>query len=258
MIFATDLDKTMIFNKKYVNESIIDKVQLVETINQSPVSYMSKSAINKLKEVNKKIQVIPTTTRSLEEFYNVKTFEFCKYAIVSNGGIILEDNKIMQEWEEHINNILKDYKKDFENIINLLKESGITTSEPKVLDNIFVFSRIEDKENCIIFLNKIINKEKFNYCIQRKKLYIIPKEITKANAVNFLKKKLNSNYLIVAGDSIMDKDMLDIADLPIVPQHGELYKQYNYKKDNIFYTKEGIFTADDIIQKVCEVIHVLL
>lgn len=95
MIFATDLDKTMIFNKKYVNESIIDKVQLVETINQSPVSYMSKSAINKLKEVNKKIQVIPTTTRSLEEFYNVKTFEFCKYAIVSNGGIILEDNKIM-------------------------------------------------------------------------------------------------------------------------------------------------------------------
>ena len=258
MIFATDLDKTMIFNKKYVNESIIDKVQLVEAINQSPVSYMSKSAITKLKELNKKIQIIPTTTRSLEEFYNVKTFEFCKYAIVSNGGIILEDNKIMQEWEEHINNILKDYKKDFENIINLLKESGITTSEPKVLDNIFVFSRIEDKKNCIIFLNKIINKEKFNYCIQRKKLYIIPKEITKANAVNFLKKKLNSNYLIVSGDSIMDKDMLDIADLPIVPQHGELYKQYNYKKDNLLYTKEGIFTADEIIQKVCEVIHVLL
>ena len=122
MIFATDLDKTMIFNKKYVNESIIDKVQLVETINQSPVSYMSKSAITKLKELNKKIQIIPTTTRSLEEFYNVKTFEFCKYAIVSNGGIILENNKIMQEWEEHINNILKDYKKDFENIIKLSKK----------------------------------------------------------------------------------------------------------------------------------------
>lgn len=250
MIFATDLDKTLIYHKKYVNEDIMDKVQLIETIGENPVCYMSIEAKNKLQEISKKINVIPTTTRSIDEFFNVKTFEYCKYAIVSNGGKILEDKKIMPEWEKHINNIIANYKDDFNGIINLLEKSGLTTTNPQVIDNIYVFSRVEDKEKCLNFLNGKINQDKWNYCVQGKKLYVIPKEIKKSNAVKFLKNKLNSNYLIVAGDSLMDKDMLDIADLPIVPKHGELYKKYNYQRENIFFTKEGIFAADDIVQKV--------
>ena len=254
MIFATDLDKTLIYYKTYVNEDIMNKVQLIETREQDPICYISKKAKSELEKINKRINVIPTTTRSIEEFYNIKTFEYCKYAIVSNGGTILENRRIMPEWEEHINAILNNYKDEFNNLIDLVIKSGLATSKPEVRDNVYVFSRIEDKEKCLDFLEGKINTDKWNYCVQGKKLFIIPKVITKSNAVKFLKNKLKSNYLIAAGDSLMDKDMLDIADLPIIPRHGELFKEFNYQKDNMYTTKEGIFSADDIVQKVSEVI----
>lgn len=51
----------------------------------------------------------------------------------------------------------------------------------------------------------------------------------------------------------MDKDMLDIADFAFTPKHGELYLKYNYKKDNLYLVSEGIFAADEIIDKVKEI-----
>lgn len=250
MIFATDLDKTIIYYKKYVNDEIMSKVQLIETIDNRPISYISKKAKSNLEKISKIINIIPTTTRSIDQFFNIKTFEFCKYAIVSNGGTILYNREKLPEWENYINTILNDYREDFEQIIKLLEKSDIITSTPIILDNIYVFSRVEDKEKSLEFLNGIVDEKKWNYCIQGKKLYIIPKQITKANAVKFLKDKLNDDCLIVAGDSLMDQDMLDIADIPMVPKHGELYQKYNYNRDNIIYAREGIFAADDIVQNI--------
>lgn len=250
MIFATDLDKTIIYYKKYVNDEIMNKVQLIETIDDRPVCYISKDAKSNLEKISNVINIIPTTTRSIDQFFNIKTFEFCKYAIVSNGGTILCNRKKLPEWEKHINAILNEYREDFEQIIKLLEKSDIITSKPIILDNIYIFSRVEDKEKSLKFLDGIVDRKKWNYCIQGKKLYIIPKQITKSNALKFLKDKLNDNILIAAGDSLMDKDMLDIADIPIVPKHGELYQKYNYNRDNVIYVREGVFAADDIVQNI--------
>ena len=60
----------------------------------------------------------------------------------------------MPEWENHINTILNDYREDFEQIIKLLEKSDIITSKPIILDNIYIFSRVEDKEKRIFLLQQ--------------------------------------------------------------------------------------------------------
>ena len=99
-------------------------------------------------------------------------------------------------------------------------------------------------------LEKYIDKNMWNFTIQGQKVYIIPKEITKSNALNFLKKELKEETIIASGDGKMDKDLLEIANYAILPKHGELYTKYNYTKENLMYVDEGIFAADEIIKKV--------
>lgn len=103
---------------------------------------------------------------------------------------------------------------------------------------------------CEKFLEENIDKNIWNYTIQSQKVYIIPKHITKSNAIKYLKDKLKQKKVIAAGDGKMDQDMLEMADYAILPMHGELYTIHNFTRDNLYYVDKGIFSADEIIKNV--------
>jgi phosphoserine phosphatase len=49
-------------------------------------------------------------------------------------------------------------------------------------------------------------------CAVHNKIYVLPKMLTKGNAVNRLQERIKSDYTICAGDSELDLSMLSIAD----------------------------------------------
>lgn len=75
MIYASDLDRTLIFSHRFLDEHKYNKkIVLVEDKDGKEISYMSELAYNKLQEINnnKDITFIPTTTRSLEEYNRIR------------------------------------------------------------------------------------------------------------------------------------------------------------------------------------------
>lgn len=253
MIFATDLDRTMIYSSKFLNKDNKDQITLIETLDNKEISYMSNYALRELEEINKKMYVVPVTTRSIKQFLRINTFKYCSYAITSNGGTILHNEQVLEEWEEHIQSILSQYKDKMIETMNLIVNQTFVTREPTLVDGKFIFTKTDNIEECEKTLERIIDKEFWNFTIQGQKVYIIPKEITKSNALKYLKKKLKEDKIVVAGDGKMDKDMLDIADIPILPKHGELYQKHKYNRKNLILVDKGIFSADEIIKKVNEI-----
>ena len=254
MIFATDLDRTMIYSKRFLKGVNSDDIMLVETSRGKEISYMSKQAMQKLELLTKKIQVIPVTTRSVEQFKRVSIFAKCEYAITSNGGIILYKGEILDEWEEIINGMLKPYEKSFKEIIQLIDKQKFITRKPSLVDGKFIFAKTDDVKNCEEFLQKTINKNIWNYTIQNKKVYVIPKKITKKAALNYICTKLLNDYEVIAsGDGLMDLEMLEYAKIAIIPKHGDLCSMYSISdKQKVIIVEDGINAANEILSIVLD------
>lgn len=228
MIYATDLDRTIIFSNKFL-EDCDDEVVCVEEYEDKPISYMSVSSLNLLEKLKEKpnLSIIPVTTRSVAQFKRVRPVQDCEFAITSNGGTILHRGKVFIPWYNHINSILLSYKKDFKKLKNLLMNYvDYYKKMPKLVDNMFFFMKLKDNEEknqeLLGILDDILDKDKWEFTLQGLKLYVIPKEISKENALEYLKKYLKADKLIVSGDGKLDIGFLKIGDIRIIPDGSEV------------------------------------
>jgi len=90
MIFATDLDRTLIFSEAFLEESKVS-YQSIEIYKEKPISYISDQAIELLKELSKRVNIIPVTTRNYEQYHRIELFYEVftpETYIINNGGSI--------------------------------------------------------------------------------------------------------------------------------------------------------------------------
>ena len=221
MIFATDLDGTMIYSKRRIAE-ITNQLTCVEFLNEKPISYMTDSAIEKLKFLLDKIYVIPATTRSTSQFMRVKLFTSTEFAIVANGGIILHNGTIDQDWQKSISSLLIEY--NFEDVLNVFYNLPNLTSKPTLVDSCFVFAKTDNVVLVKKILQSKLDKNIWQLSFQGNKVYAIPCKISKGNALKFIYENyLNSNSPIIAsGDSNLDLSMLDYSDYALIPSDCSL------------------------------------
>ena len=184
MIFATDLDNTMIFSHRSITGNK-NMFHCVERYQGREITYMTDSAIQKLKFLMNNIFVIPATTRSLAQFNRVQLFQNTKYAIIDNGGMILHNGMVDPNWDNHVNTILNQY--DFEKVYHVFTTLPTLISSPKIIDEKFVFAKVDDVDVCKKILKYKLDTKIWQLSFQGKKVYAIPAEITKGNALKYLK-----------------------------------------------------------------------
>lgn len=254
MIFASDLDRTLIYSKKFLSE-YKEEVCIVETKpDQTPITYISKEVWESLKGFSKEITFVPVTTRSFVEYKRTIFFDFADFAIIDNGGTILNKGTPIVEWENMILEKMKKY--DLQGVVELLKGKSFIFREPVIIDGKFIFFKSNDEEKCKKFCNNFIDLEEYNCIIQRQKVYIIPKFISKQNALKFLSHMLKSKYIVSAGDSSLDEGLLKMSNLAIIPKHATV-NFGNLEGANYFVTQsEGISSSCKIIKKVAELMKV--
>ena len=234
MIYATDLDRTVIFSDKFIDESVKDAV-CIERKGDKEISYMRKSALMKLDNLKKKknLTIVPITTRSVEQFGRVKPFTNLEYAITTNGGYILHNGEPLKEWQEKIEKILRRYCNSFEDIVKYLNGySDIFRIGPKIVDNVFVFAvlkeGVEEQTDALLQnLKEFLDHTKWNFTLQGYKLYVIPKPISKENALKYLKKYLGEDVMVVSGDGKLDLNFLKLGDMRIIPEDSEVLENIN-------------------------------
>ena len=79
----------------------------------------------------------------------------------------------------------------------------------------------------------------------------MPKEVSKENALTFLKNYLNENYVVTAGDGKLDKNFLDLGDRRLVPEQSEVLG-YVSNVDNYELVSHGMIGVEEIFQKLLE------
>lgn len=267
MIFASDLDRTLIYSKKFINSyknlTGIDPL-LLETKDDIEISYISKEASLLLKKISSKVTFIPITTRSIEQYKRINFYDIGiepKIAITSNGGTILLDNKIDLEWNKIITNQFsstltpEEMVKELDSFLN-----GPLISRHYICDNFFIYCILNNEtslnEDTILELQNICSINKYILSIQERKIYFIPEFINKSNALLYLQDKLNTSVILSAGDSNLDIPLLKISNLGFIPKHGGI-NHLSKDSNSIFSTEsEGIFASEEILRNINNFINI--
>lgn len=266
MIFASDLDRTLIYTKKLIEEENKDIV-LAERYLGKELSYMKSGVVEKIKKMKNKVLFVPVTTRTIEQYNRIFVInEHIKpvYAIVSNGGNILINGKVDTEWRNIIRKAvdkITHYKFVQKQFLNSFKDTS-WIDKMVLRDELFFSVHFKDKEliNVSEFSNFKDWAEENNWTVslQGRKLYIVPEPVNKWDALLYLKEKEKKKKIISAGDSFLDYPLLINADYAICASHGELkslIEEKILKQGHISLTEErGINASEEILERVEDLI----
>ena len=219
-LFCSDLDNTLIYSyKRPIGE---DKI-LVETKDGKELSFMSWKSYELLEKIKDKIELIPITTRSLEQYNRIQLSSQWKpkYALVANGGILLINGKIDRDWYQASKHLIEPCKEVLNQGISLLNEDEYVNFQVRKVDQLFVFTKSKEPEKTIENLKKHLNLDLVSVHQNGVKVYIFPKRLNKGHALERIKAFLSSHFVIAAGDSDFDIPMLQKADLGIYPKELE-------------------------------------
>ncbi|MBS3995702.1 MAG: HAD hydrolase family protein [Alkaliphilus sp.] len=266
MLFASDLDQTLIYSRRFLYEGVYNDVKPVEKKKNEYISFMTNASVEKLQQLVKKVLFIPVTTRTMEQynriFYIAQEIR-PRYAIVSNGAHVLIDGIIDRQWEDKIQRLLKEKCLDISEILhrfdNLKSEEWVL--EHRKPDDLFSCCIVDRTKIPVAELSVFeawLGENNWALSLQGRKLYFVPKRICKGAAIEYIKKKEGCSLVIAAGDSLLDLPMLSMADYALCPSHGELKKSIfeglKVNKDIEFTKTEGIYAAEEILERVNEII----
>ncbi len=256
-MFCSDLDRTLIYSKKFIGENDVSKSVVVEIYKEEPLSYMSQKSIELLKKINDKNLFIPVTTRTQEQYERIEIFRDkikSKYAIVENGGRILENSKIDDYWENHIIEEIKNQKTDMNAVLNEFnKIKSDWVLKERIVKNKFIYFII-DRKKIPDELSKFfiwLKANGWDFSLQARKMYFIPEFINKNNALQYILKKENITNYFATGDSFLDLSMVKNANVSLVPRHGEL-KELNVEPKLNYTNLTGFGATEEILEKYME------
>jgi len=264
MIFASDLDRTLIYSSFFLKSDITNTVP-VELKAEKEISHMTEKSLKLLSLINEKVLFIPITTRSLEQFKRISIFNDTiplKYAVVANGAIILKNGEVDLYWQNHILSQMNSLISPIELIekCRFFLDSEYIKSY-RCCDDLFLYAVLKsDKLDSSDFNNLIEIADKEGYLVSKnnKKVYIIPKFINKWSPLKYIMELEGEDEIIAAGDSYLDLPLLNNSLHGMVPYHGELQRLYRdnlMEHKSIYYTKEeGLLASDEFLENVLELI----
>jgi hydroxymethylpyrimidine pyrophosphatase-like HAD family hydrolase len=90
--------------------------------------------------------------------------------------------------------------------------------------------------------------------LQGRKLYCVPAAVTKEAAVEEVMRRTGAPWLVAAGDSLLDRGLLERADVALRPRHGEL-EAAGYAGLRVRVTASaGVRAAEEILRAALEAV----
>ncbi|HBV86396.1 MAG TPA: haloacid dehalogenase [Desulfosporosinus sp.] len=265
-MFASDLDQTLIYSyRSFINENIEEEIKPVEWFEDRYISYMTERTLSKLQQLSRELVFVPVTTRTKLQYERINFCQYdisYEYAVTSNGGRIFHRGIEDPDWMRRVSAGRKDCLA-FEDLIAKFNEirhsSWVHEDSGKLADDLFFYCLIEREmiPAAELAAFKLWAKDNnWELSVQGRKLYLVPFNVNKAAAIQYIRAKEGIDQVVAAGDSLLDLDMLIAADFAIAPAHGELYSQYLQKilgLEKIGFTKKsGINAGEEILNYVAE------
>lgn len=242
MIYASDLDRTLIYSERFLTEEHPTTFETILVDEARLNSYMDKDVLTKLISIvnNPNIRFIPITTRSFNGYSRINIPGITpEYAVTSNGGLVLHNGKVIPEWEEYINKNVD--KQELECMLQDVNKLPGINYESKLIDDSFIFSKSNEPEITAQAIKGLLDKYTgYKFFSHRDKIYIMPDAVSKDKALLWLKRYLGENYIVSSGDSQFDMPMLSVADLAVIPEYNSIDDKSKQKLKSFILVDGGV------------------
>ncbi|KZE72253.1 hydrolase [Paenibacillus jamilae] len=265
MIYASDLDQTLIYSKRSLGVPLESPGLLpAEQIDGVTSAFISAQALQLLKTLPADVMFMPVTTRTMEQYKRITVFQtelIPAYAVTSNGGNIIVGGEVDREWNRRIHEqVRRDgaHAEEARQVFGQVLHEDWVVSE-RFCDELF-YAFVIDRDRMpleqVLDKARVMQEMGWEVSIQGRKVYLVPAAVNKQAAVEHIRKLTNGGAVVASGDSLLDRCLLDYADYAIAPRHGELYREQlrdqleiNYR----FTEVSGVYAADEIMEYVYEV-----
>lgn len=232
VIVASDLDRTLIYSAAALALTVPDaqapRLLCVEVYESKPLSYMTETAAHLLTDLGGEAVFVPTTTRTREQYHRISLpGPPPAYAICANGGHLLVDGETDQDWHARVRARLADECAPLAEV----REHLLHTADPawvrkhRTAEDLFAYLVVERDllpGEWVKDLAVWAENRGWTVSLQGRKIYAVPKPLTKSAAVREIARRTGADLTLAAGDSLLDADLLLAADRGWRPGHGEL------------------------------------
>lgn len=247
-IFHADLDNTLIYSYKH---DIGDKKICVELYEGREISFMTEKSYHLLQEISRNVRLIPTTTRTAEQYRRISLpVGIPEYALVCNGGILLKNGEPVDDWYQETRALIQNAEESLRSAQDLLQKDPHRELEVRNINDLFLFTKSREPQLTLDYLSGQADGLFVDFFHNGNKIYVMPKNLNKGNAVTRFRARMQTEEkLIAAGDSEFDVPMLEAADISIVPQN---LASIIRKTEGLVVVSDGSIYSDGLLSYVSE------
>lgn len=168
---------------------------------------------------------------------------------VVNGTAVCREE---ESWYRTSLELVRDSVGELHRALALLERDPRRTFELRFIRDLFVFTKCEKPEAVVRDLRNKLNADAVDVFNNGVKVYIVPRVLSKGNAVVRFREYIGAGYVIAAGDSEFDIPMLEVADLGIAPP--DLAQRHHFSERVRSCTAERHY-AEAVLSAVLEAVQ---
>jgi hydroxymethylpyrimidine pyrophosphatase-like HAD family hydrolase len=229
ILVATDLDRTLIYSRGALEAhgDTARALVAVERHEYKDASWMTQGAASAFAALHDRALVVPVTTRTPEQWHRIRLpGPPPRYAITANGGILLANGRVDHTWDATVAAELArvaPIAEVWEHASRVCRPEW--TVKLRNARGLFCYAVLHRRRLPPGFLAETsgwAEQRGWQLSLQGRKLYWVPRSLTKSAAVAEVARRAEVAGVVAAGDSLLDADLLEAADRGIAARHGEL------------------------------------
>lgn len=255
IVVCLDLDRTVIYSPAALDLRMPDaqapRLLCVEVYRGAPLSFLTEAAVGTLLALHDVATVVPTTTRTPEQLARVRLpGPPARYAIAANGGQLIVDGVPDPDWAATVRQRVAGCAPLAEVEAELRTRGGTFVLNLRTASDLFAYAVVDRAtlpSGWVAGLAAWCAPRGWTVSVQGRKVYAVPRPLTKSAAAAEVLARTGGGPLLAAGDSLLDADLLAAADAAIRPAHGEL-ADAGFALDRLAVTRQsGVLAGAELL-----------
>lgn len=264
-VIVSDLDRTLIYSPSALRLHCPDedapRLLCVEVHKGKPLSFVTETAAGMLQELATAGVLVPTTTRTVEQYTRIRLpGPVAKFALCANGGRLLRDGVEDLDFSAAVAARLASSGAPLAEMLEELRRVAQPSSGRPFVEKVreasglFCYAVVDRNQmpgGWVEHLTSFATERSWGVSVQGRKVYCVPTALTKAAAAREVANMLGATWMLAAGDSLLDGDLLEVADAAIRPAHGELADTHWHRPHVRVTTSAGVRAGEEIAAWMC-------